>query len=505
MPVLAWTFNEKSRRSLIDPMAPPTSTARQTDAPRVPDLLERVDEQLTQLLRGQGLARHRGIISVTLPLTGLGLGPLPAPYPGTVYWVSPGRRRHRFAMGNVYALEAEGEDRFRRLDAGYTSLRRKWQCLDPAASGLVPQAFLGFDFEAGETGGCATARLQIPELLLERAGSGWSLTFSGRVRPDRNWSHLRARWLERAGVLLGRLREQPVPPIPGSITRVETAPSEGEWLDRVQRALEAIRKGRFRKVVLTRRTRVEAEGCLHAGHVLRWLEEQYPDCAQFAYADADFTLVGASPERLVRRVGSRVLSDAVASTAVRDLNAQVDRALGDALLGCTKARHEHRLVVDAIVDALQPLCKALDVPSAPRLMKLLTIQHLWTPVMGELKPGVSILQLIERLHPTPAVGGVPRDEALRWMDRNGEQRGWYTGALGWLAPDGSGDVSVVLRCALLGDRFADLYAGAGIVADSDPASELAETEWKFQTMLDALAMGSGKERCSAAGDPSSLS
>lgn len=471
-------------------MVPPTSRANCAIAPEIPDLLGRLDLQLQRLLGEEGPFQRPLILSYTLPLPELVGHRLPSPSAGSVYWVGPGRHHQRFAMGSVYGLYAEGPHRFRRLDAGFRSLRRRWQHREPETAGFLPQAFLGFAFEAQGGRGVPTARLQIPELFLERIGALWGLTLSARVTRASDLDGVRLRWVERASALLARLAE-PAPPAltpPRIITRIATEPSDEAWVQRVETALSAIRAGRLRKVVLTRRTRVRATAVLEAGHVLGWLEEQYPDCAQFAYADGAGTLVGASPERLLRRIGSRVVSDAVASTTVRDPNGHIDEHLGEALMGCRKARYEHALVVDGIVDALRPLCKALDVPSEPRLMKLPTVQHLWTPVTGELKPGVSSLQLVERLHPTPAVGGVPRREALAWMDAQGERRGWYTGALGWLAPDGSGELSVVLRCAMLKGRVADLYAGAGIVADSDPGRELAETEWKFCTMLDALAM-----------------
>ena len=218
-----------------------------------------------------------------------------------------------------------------------------------------------------------------------------------------------------------------------------------------------------------------------------WLDSQYPNCAQYAYGGEDYTLVGASPERLVKLDGTRVTVDALASTTVRGSDGAADEYLAASLLASSKARKEHQFVVDDIVAALKPVCRALEVPSWPRLLKLPTLQHLWSPIQGKVCSGVSVLQLIDRLHPTPAVGGVPRDSALSWLAEAGESRGWYTGALGWLCPDGSGEATVVLRCAVLRGRTAELYAGAGIVADSDPRMELAETELKFQTMLDALA------------------
>ena len=274
---------------------------------------------------------------------------------------------------------------------------------------------------------------------------------------------------------------------PRPLDRIETMPTDAEWLARVERALGAIRSGRLQKVVLSRRIRIRGKRPLQPRSLMGWLHSQYPDCVQYAYAGEDYTLVGASPERLVQLEGTKVAADALASTTVRGGDSAGDEYLAASLLASPKARREHQFVVDDIVAALKPACRAVEVPSRPRLMKLPTLQHLWSPIEAQVRPGVSILQLVGRLHPTPAVGGVPRKSALAWLAEAGESRGWYTGALGWLCPDGGGQASVVLRCAVLRGHTAELYAGAGIVADSDPRMELAETELKFQTMLDALA------------------
>ena len=277
-----------------------------------------------------------------------------------------------------------------------------------------------------------------------------------------------------------------VPFAPQPLDRIETMPTDAEWLARVERALGAIRGGRLQKVVLSRRIRIRGKRPLQARGLMDWLHSEYPGCVQYAYAGEDYTLVGASPERLVQLDGTKLTVDALASTTVRGSDGAADEYLAASLLASPKARREHQFVVDDIVAALKPACRAVEVPSRPRLMRLPTLQHLWSPIEAQVRHGVSVLQLVGRLHPTPAVGGVPRESALTWLAEAGESRGWYTGALGWLRPDGSGQASVVLRCAVLRGRTAELYAGAGIVADSDPRMELAETELKFQTMLDAL-------------------
>jgi isochorismate synthase EntC len=185
-----------------------------------------------------------------------------------------------------------------------------------------------------------------------------------------------------------------------------------------------------------------------------------------------------------------VRADAIGGTTARSTDPAADRRLGAALLEDAKSRNEHRLVVDAIAARLTPCCSHLVIPDRPSLKRLPTVQHLYTPVTGQARAGLSLLGLAATLHPTPAVGGLPRAAALTWMERNGEhQRGWYTGALGWLGSDGGGELNVILRCALLGQQRAELYAGAGIVAGSDPQQEFMETEWKLQAMVEALQAG----------------
>jgi menaquinone-specific isochorismate synthase len=157
------------------------------------------------------------------------------------------------------------------------------------------------------------------------------------------------------------------------------------------------------------------------------------------------------------------------------------------LLNCRKAQHEHALVVESIQSALAPLCRELALPDSPEVVKLRNLQHLWTGIKGTLRSGVSLLDAARRLHPTPAVAGTPTDRACQWLqDHETLARGWYSGIVGWLQADGEGELSVLLRCAVLQGRSAELFAGAGIVSDSDPQAELQETEMKLRAMLEAM-------------------
>jgi isochorismate synthase len=247
-------------------------------------------------------------------------------------------------------------------------------------------------------------------------------------------------------------------------------------------------------VVLSRQLRVQAEHDISAPRMLNWLQGHYPSCTHVACVRPEGTLICASPERLASVRDGLVRSDALASTTVRSFDHAEDEYLEQELLANPKARQEHAVVVDAIVQGLRPLCNHMVVPPTPRIMKLETLQHLWTPIEGTVKPTTTLLDCAERLHPTPAVGGYPRGPALSWLVTQGEQRGLFTGGVGWITAQGEGELVVVLRCASLQGAEATVFAGAGIVGDSEPQAELGETELKMRVMLEAMASGGSAPR-----------
>jgi isochorismate synthase len=222
--------------------------------------------------------------------------------------------------------------------------------------------------------------------------------------------------------------------------------------------------------------------------MLEWLAARFPESTVFAVRRPGISLLGASPECLLGLDHGLVVADALAGSAPRATCEEADQSLGSALLGDRKELAEHAVVVREILRALEPLCTGLVATHSPSLLRLANVQHLASHVHGRVRPDVGVFELLDRLHPTAAVGGAPRAAALEWLQRHGESdRGWYTGGVGWLDESG-GDIWVALRCAVLGDRVASVYAGAGIVAGSEPKQELRETGWKLQAMLEALAI-----------------
>jgi menaquinone-specific isochorismate synthase len=259
------------------------------------------------------------------------------------------------------------------------------------------------------------------------------------------------------------------------------------WRSMVLDALARIRAGELEKVVpaAARRVTLAEPPALEA--VIEALCGAYPDCHVFAVERGSATFVGATPERLVTLRGLSVETDALAGSTRREPGNEEEAKAR--LLSSDKDRREHALVVAAIEAALRPRCRALHVPKAPVVRSLRNVHHLHTPIEGDLAQAGHVLDLVELLHPTPAVCGSPRGAAIAWIsEREPAPRGWYAGALGWFDEAGDGSFSVAIRSALLAGSEAWLFAGAGVVEGSDPAAELAETRVKQAPMLAALGV-----------------
>jgi isochorismate synthase len=276
--------------------------------------------------------------------------------------------------------------------------------------------------------------------------------------------------------------------------RLRALPSREGYASAVAAAVDRIRRRELGKVVLARTVELDAGRALEPTTLLRHLRAVDPDCFTFATptdeGGATF-LIGATPELLVSRHGREVASTPLAGSAPRFGDPGEDRASAARLLASAKDRQEHAFVVDAIAEVLAPLCEALTYPSEPELIGTANVWHLGTPFRGTLRePASTAMELAGALHPTPAVGGSPREPALALI-RESEpfDRGCYAGPVGWMDADGDGEWAIALRCAEVTLGRARLFAGAGIVAGSDPAAELDETERKFRAFLDSLRWG----------------
>jgi isochorismate synthase len=298
---------------------------------------------------------------------------------------------------------------------------------------------------------------------------------------------------------LDELPAWPLRPLP-SVRIAETLPEPDEHRLRIAAALDRLREpsSGLHKVVLARALRLAANGPLDARTVLHRLVAADPAAngylADLTAAGGGYSgtvLVGATPELLVARRGEQVVCAPFAGSAPRLPDPDADEASGAALAASTKNRHEHQLVVDAVRDALQPLCAELDIAREPQLRKTDAVWHLSTTISGHLREkSTTALDLAVALHPTPAVGGVPAADAANLIAELEGDRGFYAGAVGWCDQRGDGRWVVSIRCAQLSAdrRTAEAYSGGGIVAESDPDDEVDETTTKFTTILTALGV-----------------
>ena len=267
---------------------------------------------------------------------------------------------------------------------------------------------------------------------------------------------------------------------------VAEVPTADEWAGLVEHAKEEIGFGELSKVVLARRVDVAVtQG--RAFDLLGPMGERFPNTFLYGWAEEGDVFLGASPELLVDKRGTSVRSFPLAGSAPRGTGHDEDERIAMELLTASKEAEEHRFVVDEVVRIMDALTTEMTFSDMPSVVRLPNIQHLGTEIVATARPGVNLIDFVQGLHPTPAVAGTPTDAALRFIEENEPfDRGWYSGALGWMDEDGDGEAIVALRGTLFRGSIAQVYAGAGIVRDSIPAAEVAETDAKLAAILDVL-------------------
>lgn len=421
-------------------------------------------------------------------------------------WLQPSEGTAIVGIGRAWAVGPDGPGRF-------TAAGRSWRELlarsrsggavaprpaVPRGAGPVLLGGLGFTGRAPVADDAwapfGPSSLVLPELAFARTAGGafvtaalTAATAGGKGAASRTharrWEALaiRARELAPAtGALVAR-------PAAAPLATTGEQPDRASWDRLVGLFAGAVGRGRIDKVVLARRTTLRSPLELDPVNALRRLAAGGPESTTFAFVRDGVTFLGATPERLARTEGRDFLTVAIAGSAPRGADPDGDARLAAGLLASDKEREEHAVVVAMLREALRPIVERLDVAPAPGVLALRDVQHLVTPMEGTLREETGILALAERLHPTPAVGGEPRDAALALIgEHEGFERGWYAGPVGWLGADGDGELMVALRCGLVDGQQATLYAGCGIVADSDPAREWEESRMKLRPVASAL-------------------
>lgn len=405
----------------------------------------------------------------------------------------PDRGHALGALGSVHTLEAGGPDRFKTVEEHWVELAAR-SAADapegPPGSGLIAVGGFAFAPHGGtspEWESFAPASLIVPELSLTRQHDETWLTLNAEVSPDDTAEELLA-GIERR---LQSLQERDLPlldPSPTGHYKVISPMPPSHYEEAVARAVQRIRAGELEKVVLAREVRINAPVQHDPAAVLALLREAFPSCYVFAVGRREATFIGASPELLIRREGQRASTVALAGSIRRSADPAVDDHLGEQLLHSDKDRHENEIVARRITRALKPHAVWVTVSPEPALVRVANIQHLGAPIRAQLASPIGAIGLTGLLHPTPAVGGEPWRVAEPLIPAlEGLDRGWYAGPVGWTDASGDGEFCVALRCGLLRGQNAHLFAGCGIVRDSEPASELAETEVKLQALLPLLA------------------
>lgn len=430
------------------------------------------------------------------------------------FWQQPSQGFALVGVGDAWTTSSAGSDRFTQTAADWRELLSGSliERDDETPRGVGPLLFGGFAFDPVRPASdlwydFPDARLVLPRMMLTRSRDGSWLTINAVVSPESDPEAQAAGLVESIERLLaGDAKDHPhlrattegyryTPLLDSGEGKSQTAlelsepvPAE-DWQRLVTRGTDAVHTGLIEKVVLAREVRVhdQAGRSFDIHTALARLREQYPTCYVFAVTRGERVFLGATPERLVRLDGREVQATSLAGSRRRGATEAEDAQQGRELLESAKDRIEHDIVVRVLCEGLVGLCEELEHPAQPELLSVSNVHHLHTPVTARLRPEYGLLDLVERLHPTPAVGGFPKDAAMRFIrEHESLDRGWYASPVGWLDVDGGGEFAVALRSALVEGANASLFAGCGIVADSEPEQEYAESWLKLRPMLAAL-------------------
>lgn len=418
------------------------------------------------------------------------------------FWEHPDEKLSIAAGKEIARIRSNHRDRFNIVKTqtdDWKSRTFSYKALTHSLSGLH---FLGgFSFQdqpqQHHWKAFGTAQFVIPEWLLIRDGELSLLTLTIPVQHADSTHELLQRSRERLTEIIERVRGFDQTDCPSTV-KMNGAQSyfkaeipknaEGNWISTINMAKQRIKEDEFKKIVLAREVRIQFRRAPEATQMLNYLRNEYPTCFTFMMRlNNDSIFLGCTPEKLVALRATFILTDGLAGTISRGKTASEDTVLERRLLNSEKDLSEHGFVVEAIGERLRNLTHSLNYPSNPGIRKYPNVQHLYTPITASLNDDISPLDVVEKLHPTPAVGGFPREKTVQHIQSLEQfDRGWYAGPVGWLNTNGRGEFCVAIRSGLLLNGHARFFAGCGIVADSDPKSEWEETNLKLIPMMSAL-------------------
>jgi menaquinone-specific isochorismate synthase len=416
------------------------------------------------------------------------------------HWEKPESDLAISASGTVVEIKGTGEKRFKQISNQIDFLKEHHDAYSALTHSLAGLHFVGgFSFFDTETNGdwtnFGTARFVVPEWMFVRDGNLGLLTVAQKVLHNGNVDDLTERIKVQIQSLSESLAVYRQPGIEENRYEdlLQFSISEGDedrehWNQIVTTATDNIRLGVYDKIVLARTIRAQASRPIADTRLVHHLRREYPNCYSFLLQFPDTaSFVGSTPERLVSIQNGFLNTEGLAGSIPRGQSATDDAILEKRLLISDKDQDEHRFVVDSIMSRLRSFTSEIHTTPSPGIRKFTNVQHLHTPISARLYEGTDLFDVIDSLHPTPAVGGAPRLSALKGIpELEGFRRGWYAGPIGWINTNGRGEFSVAIRSGLIKDDHATFYAGCGIVEGSDPDNEWAETELKLIPMMTAL-------------------
>jgi isochorismate synthase len=407
-----------------------------------------------------------------------------------VLWMQPQTGETFAGAGAATTISADGPSRFGTTRTAIRDIRQTIVGRDPDQWYPIIGGF-AFEVEAPERGTWfefPESRLIVPRVLVQSAAGLSRLRVTDCVDPLDMADDVAARMLALLEQSQDWLRGLTIEYPGGAVLNRRLIPAQADWESAVSTAVSAIRGGQVDKVVLAREVRLLAESPFMPFDVLARLREVDASATVFAMQSGRSWFVGATPERLARLIDGRVEVTCLAGSIGRGATEDERRSLAAQLLASAKDIEEHEIVVRWTMDALEDLCEEVTrLTGTPRVAVARSVQHLETPLTARLSGEGQVLDIVERIHPTPAMGGAPREAALKMIrELEDFDRGWYAAPFGWTDLDGSGEFAVAIRSALISGQSASVFAGSGIVTDSIPAAEFEETELKLRPMLSAL-------------------
>lgn len=441
--------------------------AQQQVKPQMVSVVERIDQidPFQFLYTGQSIDRHRH------------------------FWRSAEEDFTMVGIGSARTMRSSGPYRFTELQQSWNTFLEEAVTYDEygeKGTGIV--ALGGFSFDPEQKNqqpweSFPESQLTIPEYLLTNKGSHSYLTSNFIVFPEDHQKQTIRNWADQKEQLF--MKKPSSSSVPVRVDEKEIEPEE--WKRSVRQATDDIKRGVLEKVVLARELRVTFDSTVEIEPVLKALSETQQNSYIFAFESEGEYFVGATPERLAKLENQQLISTCLAGTIPRGDTEEEDERLGMELMYDPKNRQEHQFVVEMIKEAVEACSHHVEIPEAPVLYPLRNLQHLYTPVKAVLDEGFTLIDVIERLHPTPALGGLPQKKSVEYIRHHETlNRGWYAGPVGWMDDRNNGEFAVAIRSALIQGDEASLFAGCGVVEDSDPEAEYEETAVKLKPMLSVL-------------------